>query len=225
MKIFNTLAEKPWLESSTGVGFEHLEEENYTPGKTALKFFLAVVSVVFFLFIITFLSRTQFADFQALAGQPWLPLENSAQLLINTGFILCASILLQLAVQLATKVSANISFALICAAMVVSLLFIFGQWHVWQMLSNNGYYVNSNPANSFFYLLTGMHALHLIGGLLAMIRLLYVFYRSGNSKQFNQALQLATTYWHYLFFVWLILFTLLTSSTETFKTIAQICGF
>ncbi|WOH38406.1 cytochrome c oxidase subunit 3 [Thalassotalea fonticola] len=224
MGLFNTLAEKPWQESSSGVGFAHLEE-NYTPGKTALKFFLAVVSVVFILFIITFLSRTQFSDFQALAGEPWLPLENSDQLMINTGVILFASIFLQLSVLLKNKVSANTRFSLICLAMVVSLLFIFGQWQVWQLLNNNGYYVNSNPANSFFYLLTGLHALHLIGGLIAMMRLLYVFYRNNNSSQFNRALQLATTYWHYLFFVWLALFTLLTSSTETFKTIAQICGF
>ncbi|WNC66787.1 cytochrome c oxidase subunit 3 [Thalassotalea nanhaiensis] len=223
MAIFNTLGEKPWLESTSGVGFEQTEED-YRPGKTALKFFLAVVSVVFFLFTITFLSRTQFADFQALAGEPWLPLENSNQLMINTGVILFASILLQLSVSL-TKLSTNIRLSLFCAALVASLLFIFGQWQVWQLLNNNGYYVNSNPANSFFYLLTGMHALHLIGGLFAMFRMLYVLYRSKNSLKFERALQLATTYWHYLFFVWLALFFLLTSSTETFKTIAEICGF
>ncbi|WNC70498.1 cytochrome c oxidase subunit 3 [Thalassotalea psychrophila] len=225
MKVFNTLSEKPWIGSSTGTGFEHIVEDNYTPGKTALKFFLTVVSMLFFLFIITFLSRTQFADFQALAGEPWLPLENSNQLLINTGLILLASILLQISVQFRTKVSANVKFTLITVAMTTSLLFIFGQWQVWQLLNSNGYYVNSNPANSFFYLLTGMHALHLLGGLFAVFRLIYIFYRNNNSKKFDQALQLATTYWHYLLILWIALFGLLTSSTETFKTIAQICGF
>ena len=225
MSFLNDLGEKSWLYSSSDAEFEHIEEDNHTPGKTALKFFLVVVSMLFFLFIITFLSRTQFADFQALAGEPWLPLENSDQLLINTGFILLASVLLQLSVQFRTKISANVRFSLISIAMVTSLLFIFGQWQVLQVLNNNGYYVNSNPANSFYYLLTGMHALHLFGGLLAVFRLIYVFYRSNNSKKFDQALQLATTYWHYLFILWIALFGLLTSSTETFKTIAQICGF
>ena len=45
MSFLNDLREKSWLYSSSDADIEHMEEGNYTPGKTALKFFLIVVSM------------------------------------------------------------------------------------------------------------------------------------------------------------------------------------
>ena len=81
----------------------------------ALRFFLAVISVLFSLFIVTFLARSQFPDFQALAGQAWQPFTNPQQLRVNTGILLAASVAIQFASSSAKNnrlLAANIAIAL-----------------------------------------------------------------------------------------------------------------
>ncbi|KGJ96500.1 cytochrome c oxidase subunit 3 [Thalassotalea sp. ND16A] len=225
MGFFNDLTVKPWLQSEKIDQATADKAPLASPGKTALKFFLAVVSVLFLLFTITFLSRSQFGDFQALAGEPWLPLENKSQLWLNTFYIFLASVVLHGASKYAGKISARRHTLLVAIAIMLSFVFIQGQYQVWQMMITNGYFVYSNPANSFFYLFTGLHALHLLGGVFVLLRLLVIYQQKPNKQSFSSALALTSTYWHYLFLVWLCLFALLTSSTETFKVIAELCGF
>ena len=71
MNPLDTLREKPWLPDSAADQVGTLAGP--PPGRIALRFFIAVVSVLFFLFIITFLSRSQYPDFEALAGAPRKP--------------------------------------------------------------------------------------------------------------------------------------------------------
>ena len=67
MSLLKALAEKPWLPQTAGADFAPVPGPlPSNPGRTALKFFIAVASVIFFLLTITFLSRTQYPDFQAL---------------------------------------------------------------------------------------------------------------------------------------------------------------
>jgi cytochrome c oxidase subunit 3 len=113
----------------------------------------------------------------------------------------------------------------LCAICVFSLLFIFGQFTVWQQLTQGGFYIYSNPANSYFYLLTGVHGLHLLGGLFVFARVIWLFSQNLNHEKLVASLKLCALYWHYLFLIWLFLFALLTSSAQTFKTIALFCGF
>ncbi|MEW6997106.1 cytochrome oxidase subunit III [Colwelliaceae bacterium BS250] len=225
MAFFAQLRTKPWLSDNETA---RVIEVPPTPGKTALKFFLAVVSMMFMLFIITFLSRSQFGDFQALAGEPWLPLQNRTQLWLNTLFIAIASVLLQLATRQKNNQTMQL-IVLVTGAVICSLVFIYGQFTVWQTLNDSGYLVYSNPANSFFYLLTALHGLHLFGGLMFLLHLLYKLTFSQQDENAtascNTNLKLVTIYWHYLFLLWLLLFALLTSSTQTFKAIALLCGF
>ena len=48
---------------------------------------------------------------------------------------------------------------------------------------------------------------------------------SANRDKLTASIGLCTTYWHFLFLVWLVLFALLTSTPETYKTLAALCGF
>jgi len=251
MKFLQALAEKPWLSTNnltsneltiedTAESFSPLENAKSSPEKTALIFFLSVVSVIFLLFTITFLSRSQSVDFQALAGEPWLPFSQANALWINTGLLILASISLQLCVYFSTQAKstqANTAQASIAqtktSQLIIALVFTYlfsaafliGQISVWQQLTNNGYAINGNPANSFFYLLTGIHGLHLLGGIFALLRLLWHFWKDVNLRSLNANLRLCAIYWHYLFVVWLGLFALLTASTETYRAIALFCGF
>jgi cytochrome c oxidase subunit 3 len=217
--MFATLREKPWLDSpqATASGGNSTE---IMKKKIALRFFLAVVSVLFSLFIVTFLARSQFPDFESLAGQAWQPFTNATQLWINTGILVAASIAIQVALICAKRNAIAAANAALIVAVIFTTAFLFAQLLVWQQLTNLGYLVASNPANSYFYLFTAIHGLHLVGGLLVLVRIIF---RSKNSLVISTSL--CASYWHYLLVVWLLLFALLTSTPATYKTLAALCGF
>lgn len=94
------------------------------------------------------------------------------------------------------------------SAGALGALFLAGQLVAWRELVARGVYLSSNPHSSFFYLLTGLHALHLVGGLIwftvSLWRLRRMAYTPG-----EDALGLFATYWHFLCVLWLYLFVLL----------------
>ncbi|OUS14153.1 cytochrome c oxidase subunit III [Gammaproteobacteria bacterium 53_120_T64] len=226
MSLLKTLAEKPWLPPMAGAGFA--PPHGLIPsaaGRTALKFFIAVASVIFFLLTITFLSRTQYPDFQALAGEPWQPFSNTSQLWLNTAILLLASIALRWGVVSSRQQNlGQITIALV-AASLFSMMFLFAQFAVWQQLYSLGYFVSSNPANSYFYLFTGIHGLHLLGGLVALARCTVLFTTRRDCTQLNRGLALCRSYWDFLLLIWLFLFLLLTLSSASYRAIAVLCGF
>jgi len=226
MSWLQHLAEKPWIPQAAGVDLpNHSIERKLNQARTASRFFIAVVSVIFFLFIITYLSRTQFPDFQALAGEPWQPFTEPGQLWVNSGFILFAGICLHWSYLSAKKNQLNTAIFGLSCAVFFSLLFIGGQLLVWRQLIDMGYFIHSNPANSFFYLFTSIHGIHLIGGILALVNITQKFIRKNSLEKLTAGLGLCTTYWHFLFLVWILLFALLTSTSETYNAIALLCGF
>jgi cytochrome c oxidase subunit III len=238
MSLFAKMTERPWLEAQGG---EHGAAIAYRPGvpaKTALLFFLAVVSVFFLLFCVTYVSRTQYGDFQPLAGAPWLPLERTALPWVNGLLLALASLSLQLAshfshLSLSAEAAGKTQTGLwrrkglhgsLALTGLFSLGFILGQLQLWQLLSLQGFVIDSNPANSYFYLLTALHGLHLLGGVLALLRLMFVFHRRRESDAFALGLRLCAWYWHYLLLVWLLLFALLSASADTYNLLAALCG-
>lgn len=223
MKVIDTLSEKPWLAEINTVAYS--QKSNVIPERIALRFFLGAVSILFFLFIVTFLSRSQFPDFQALSGQPWQPFTDVSQLWLNSFLLLMASIALQWGVIASQRKQLNSSIMAIFLGFLLSIAFIVAQLFVWEHLMSLGYYVGSNPANSFYYMLTAIHGLHLIGGLFVLAKVIVIFWTTQSLERLNKSLSLCATYWHYLFVVWLLLFALLTSSSDTYKTIAALCGF
>lgn len=227
MPFFKTLATKPWLATSVEQQTVNLSEQAIQdlPAKTALKFFLSVVTVIFFLFTVTFLQRSQAFDFQALSGESWLPFNDLTPLWENTSYLLAAGLCLILSIQQAKKNRSNWLTVSLGATTVFTVLFIWGQLNIWQYLNHAGFYIYSNPANSYYFLLTGVHGLHIIGGMFALARVIFMFARNTSYRQLQHSLKLCALYWHYLFFIWLFLFFLLTSSASTFKAIALLCGF
>ncbi len=173
---------------------------------------LAVITSVFFLTILAFLIRSQFTDWEPLSA-PW-------QLWINTTMLFMASIALQWARVASRKGRMRTVRETLLVGGVLSFGFLAGQLWVWWQFTGAGYFASSNPANAFFYLLTGLHGLHLLGGLVAWARVMFrPLQKSGT------AIALCAMYWHYLLALWLVLFALLTASPESFAAFAALCGF
>ena len=66
-------------------------------------------------------------------------------------------------------VAVGVGFTGLLAGGLSALAFIVGQLAAWRELVDAGYFVAANPANTFFYLLTAVHGLHLTGGLAALV--------------------------------------------------------
>jgi cytochrome c oxidase subunit 3 len=224
MNPFKILAEKPWLPQPAGPA-QILDDDPQAAARIALRFFIAVVSVLFFLFTITFLSRSQYPDFQALAGQPWQPFTDSSRLWFNTALLAFSSLAIQFGVSAARKGHVNSTVAGVTAAVFFAVLFLLAQLDLWQQLQAMGFYVSSNPANSYFYLFTAIHGLHLMGGLVALSNVVFSVWYDGELSELAGPLKLCATYWHFLLAVWLLLFALLTSTPDTINALAALCGF
>ena len=93
-----------------------------------------------------------------------------------------------------------------------AVAFIAAQLLVWQRLQAQGYYLASNPANSFFYLMTGLHGLHLLGGLWVWSKSTIKLLSGAEAKEIRLSVELCTVYWHFLLLVWLVLFGLLANT-------------
>jgi len=227
MGILKTLRDKPWLHQPAVAGAvpPHEGADTAGAGRIALRFILAIVGVLFFLFIITFLSRSQYPDFEALAGAPWQPFTNPTRLWFNTVLLACASLGMQLGVNSARRGRLNAAAVSVGAGALFTLLFLLAQFDLWLHLQAMGFYLNSNPANSYFYLLTAVHGLHLVGGLVVLANVVFRVWYDGSFAALPSPLALCTTYWHFLLGVWLVLFALLTSTPETINTLAALCGF
>ncbi|MNG22739.1 hypothetical protein D3C84_1072590 [compost metagenome] len=72
--------------------------------------------------------------------------------------------------------------------------------------------------------MTGLHGVHLLGGLVAWGRTLVKFRQRMPLAQLSASVELCAIYWHYLLGLWLVLFALLTSTPETYQAIAAFCG-
>lgn len=191
--------------------------------KVGLRLFLVVVSSLFLLFLVAFIIRAQVADWQPLT-EPLAPLAHTGALWLNTAALVGASIALQWARVAARRGNAQATLAGFALGGVLAIVFLLGQLWVWQLFAAWGYFVSSNPANSFFYLLTGLHGLHLLGGLVAWGRTLGKFLRHVPLARLASSVELCAIYWHYLLGLWLLLFALLTSTPETYEAIAAFCG-
>ncbi|BCL75144.1 cytochrome-c oxidase [Jeongeupia sp. HS-3] len=166
---------------------------------------LAVITVLFLQFIQAYAVRSVSPD--------WLRPPEPALLRWNTLALLLASISLHWAVMRPRDKTA------LWLGSLFGCAFLAGQLVAWQQLHALGFLVAGNPANSFFYLLTGMHGLHVLGGLVALGVLLA---RARCGADVALGARLCARYWHFLLLVWLLLYGVLFLIPPA--TLQAICG-
>jgi len=109
------------------------------------------------------------------------------------------------------------------AAGAFTVVFLFGQFLAWRQLATMVYFDVMNPAVAFFYLITGVHGLHLVGGLVAWGRTVARVWGDFDVGKVRQSVELCTTYWHFLLLVWLVLFGLLFTGNNL-DLLLKLCG-
>jgi cytochrome c oxidase subunit 3 len=150
---------------------------------------------------------------RAASAQDWRPLAMPRILWLSTALILLSSGTLEAARRKLKQLIAGGYTRWLSVTALLGVGFLGSQLFAWRQLARQGVYIASNPHSSFFYLLTAMHGLHLLGGLLAVIYLL-VRTRQKRNDVAAEARRVASAdavaiYWHYMDGLWIYLFVLL----------------
>jgi cytochrome c oxidase subunit III len=189
---------KPWLEAGS-IG--DTGASSMPAAKIGLGVFLAVVGSLFALLISAYSMRTEMGE--------WTPAPVPKLLWLNTGALILSSGALQWALVAADRGKMDAARTGLLTAGVFALAFLAGQLVAWRQLDAAGYYLTANPAAAFFYLITGVHGLHLLGGLVALGRTMDKAWRGFAIGEVRLSVELCAMYWHFLLLVWIVFFSLL----------------
>jgi cytochrome c oxidase subunit III len=202
----------PWLQEGEIPAYSN-EAGRPKAAMAGLTVFLAVALCLFSLISAAFLIRMDSADWRSppLPGVLWF----------NTAVLVLASALLQIAASAAKQGNLARMRSALASGGAVSVVFLFGQLWAWREMIAGGYYASENPANAFFFLITGAHALHLIGGLVALARAGAKAWRQENIKAVSATVELCAIYWHFLLAVWLLLLALLVGWADNLGVICR----
>lgn len=152
----------------------------------------------------------------------WLPLQLPNFLLINTVVLLISTLTMELARRQAVRIALAAGkeyypatraeldrMPWLALTAVLGLSFLAGQWLVWRELAARGFFVDTSPSSSFFYLLTGMHGIHLLGGILALIVAGAASFLRKSAASSAVVVDATAWYWHFMTFLWVYILCLL----------------
>ena len=171
------------------------------PSRTGIWVGLAAITMSFAAFTSALVVRQSTAN-------DWHPLTIPAIVFVNTLVLLASSVTLEVArhrvADYARGQAAERSASLfwLVATLGLGLLFVAGQYAAWRQLRAEGLYLASNPNSSFFYVLTAMHAVHVLGGLAGLLRVIFLLRQPVFSLR-RSTLDATSYYWHFMGVLWL----------------------
>lgn len=182
--------------------------------KTGLVVFLVVVSCLFVLLSAAYFMRMESSDWRPFAHFPRV-------LWLNTVVLALSSIALEIASAAAVQSDRKRTLQALILGQLGGFAFLFGQAWAWNEMFRAGFYAQLNPANAFFYLLTGLHALHLTGGVFAISIVCMTAVMRFGELRVASVVSNCALYWHFLFALWLVLFALLFGVGEEIGVICR----
>jgi cytochrome c oxidase subunit 3 len=188
---------------------------------------IATVGMVFISLTSAYIFRRGLPTFQGESNSyvrdwgtvslPW------ALLAVNTAILLLSSISMELARRKAARQAAlepvrsipgvslghETNIPWLGITVILGLAFLMGQVLAWGELHSRGFFVNTNPSSSFAFLLTIAHAIHLAGGMMALLwaASASMFHKSLESRRI--AVDITAWYWHFMAALWIYIFLLL----------------
>lgn len=144
------------------------------------------------------------------AATDWQPITLPPILWFNTLALIASSIALEVARRrVATfmrgrESSRSAATLWLNITMVLGLVFVVGQYLAWLKLRSQGLYLPTNPNSSFFYVFTGVHVLHVLGGLGGLTRVIVGFRSTANPLR-RSTIDATSYYWHFMAMLWVYL--------------------
>lgn len=181
------------------------------PGSTGLWVFMGVVTSLFALFLTAYVMRMDSPDWQRIA-LPW-------QVWLSTALLAAASVAMAMAARAARRGRMPRARTALRMGGLGAVAFVASQLWAWQALYAAHVVPANNPAGSFFYMLTAMHGLHMIGGLIGFA---FVALDRGSGSRTLMRIGLCARYWHFLLAVWVVLLGVLGWLTP--EVVDYLCG-
>ena len=124
---------------------------------------------------------------------------------LNTVVILASSLTMHWAVISFRKMKENTFRIALSVTLVLGIIFMLCQYLGWLDLGNRGIYLDGNPSGSFVYVISGVHAVHILGGLIIMaVILIRAFTKAFNPNKIT-GVEMMATYWHFVDVLWIYL--------------------
>lgn len=150
---------------------------------------------------------------RASTSNDWRPLAMPRLLWLSTALILLSSFTFEIARRTLRTGNTNAYQRWLLLTVLLGLGFLATQLLAWRQLAAQGIFMASNPHSSFFYVLTGAHGIHLLGGILGLDYLLLRSWRSrfeeSRAAKRQAVVNAVALYWHFMFGLWIYLFLLL----------------
>jgi cytochrome c oxidase subunit III len=206
--LVRKLSARSW-EAQPATGAADSEDVVPPAKRIGLWVFLGVVTSLFALFISAYSIRM--GNGHGLVND-WRPLTEPTVLWLNTVLLIASSISMQWARAAVSRGEVARTRDGLLLGGLLTMGFLAGQLFAWRQVQDSGLLQWSDPATAFFYLLTAVHGLHLIGGLFVWGKAITRFRPTTEAIEVRLSVELCTLYWHYLLLVWLVLFGLLLST-------------
>ena len=171
------------------------------PKKFALWLFMVTVVMIFAAMTSAYIVRQSEGN--------WLEYDLPQIFWLTSGIVILSSAFLQFGYASAKKDNLTGLKIGLTGAVILGILFLVGQWYSWVALVDEEVFFVGNPSGSFLYVFTGLHALHLISGVIFLIIVLISSFRYQIHSKAMVRMEMATTYWHFLGGLWLYLFMFL----------------
>jgi cytochrome c oxidase subunit 3 len=215
--LVGRLSTRTWERHGSSVHVRHTRGDvgqvTTPPARIALWVFLGVITSLFSLFISAYFIRMGHGHGAMHGISDWHPVSKPPVLWFNTAMLILSSAAMQAARHAVTLNQRERVRAYLFAGGAFAALFLAGQLTAWHRLMDSGYGLTSGPAGAFFYVLTGVHGLHLLGGLGVWLKTgARMRARATELIEVRLSIELCTVYWHYLLLVWLVMFALLLST-------------
>jgi len=159
--------------------------------------------------VMTFAALTVAFVYRRSGAGDWVSVPKPPVLFGNSAVLLLSSIVLdqsRRALKAGSRTGFNFWWT---AATVLGILFLVGQAAAWLQLKDAGIYAGSGPATAFFYILTAAHAVHVVGGVAALIYVDVQAWRLRLGPSKRTVIDVSAVFWHFLDAVWLALMVLL----------------
>ncbi len=211
MGIVRSLTEKPWLAP----GLDPLTEpgagglRSLPAAAVGLRVYFVVATVMFLLIAAVFVMRMGGHGVGAGQEPDWKPMYWPPLLWFNTGVLILSSAAWEGALAAARRGRTGSLRVGLIAGGVLALVFLGGQLTVWRQLEDAGCGLTATTMSAFFYLITALHGLHVMGGLAVWGRTTAKVLAGSEAAAVRESVDLCAIYWHFLLLVWLVMFVLL----------------
>jgi cytochrome c oxidase subunit 3 len=196
----------PRRPGSNGRGGDEPERDALSKYRIGMWVALAGVAMMFTALTSAYIVRGS-------TSNDWRPLSMPRLLWLSTALILASSVTFEVARRTLRQGNTGAYQRWLMLTVLLGLGFLAAQLMAWRQLASQGVYLASSPHNSFFYVLTGAHGLHLLGGIIGLDFLLMRSWRKRAAEHAPAKLQAIVNavalYWHFMLGLWIYLFLLL----------------